>query len=307
MASSLIRPPAKVIENSRRARELTLLQYPLDLGPHAIIMNFHDYTFNATRSNSHQVLNDSVTLPVPMNLQDNLNLKIGSGNMGALGGITADILSGGGAADTAKNTIDSALTKGQSYGDKYNAALKANDNNQMRAVASLVGTAANEGYQIMKYFGKPVVDAISPGVGLALDTYNGTAVNPHVAIEFDGVGLKRHTFEWTFSPKSEAEAEELRKVVKLFKQKALPRYKAINNGQGSLGRGLLEYPSLVNIFFVGIDPAYFWYFKPCMISSFNVNYSPQGVSIAKGGKPTAMTIQIELQEATIHTAEDYDG
>lgn len=307
MASSLIRPPARVIEKSRQSRELSLLQYPLDLGPHAIIMNFHDYSFDSTRSNSHHILNDSVTLPVPSNLQDNMSLKVGTGNMGALGGLTADMLGGGSVADAARNTVDSAYSTGEDMGSAFKSAMAASNGNHFKAITSLAGSAAMEGYQIMKYFGKPVVDAISPGVGLALDTYNGTAVNPHVAIEFDGVGLKRHTFEWMFSPKSEAEAEELRKVIRLFKTKALPTYKSINDGQGSLGRGLLEYPSLVNVFFVGINPAYFWYFKPCMIASFNVNYSPQGVSIAKGGKPTTTTIQMELQEATIHTSEDYNG
>lgn len=306
MPSGLIRPPSEIIRASRSSRDYSFMRYPLDLGPHGVVMNFHDYSFDATRSNTHKSVNDTVTLPVPANLQDNMTLKVGASELGSIGGLASDLLNGG-AAGTVQGTLDSINTSGGAFGAEFARNLSANGNDKLKAALSTVGGAASSGYQVAKYFAASAVDSIAPGVGLALSTANGTTINPHVTVEFDGVGLKTHTFEWTFAPQSEEEAEQLRRIIKLFKQKALPKYKSINDGAGTLSRGLLTYPSLVNIFFVGIDPAYFWYFKPCMISAININYAPQGVAVARGGKPAIVTMQMELQESTIHTAEDYDG
>ena len=41
-----------------------------------------------------------------------------------------------------------------------------------------------------------------------------------------------------------------------------------------------------------------------MISQLSVDYTPNGVAIQKGGKPSAVRITMTLNEAYIHTAED---
>ena len=62
---------------------------------------------------------------------------------------------------------------------------------------------------------------------------------------------------------------------------------------------------MVNIYLMGVDQNYYFKFKTSMISQLNVDYSPGGLSINKGGKPSQVGITMTLNEAFIHTAEDY--
>jgi hypothetical protein len=51
---------------------------------------------------------------------------------------------------------------------------------------------------------------------------------------------------------------------------------------------------------------YYFKFKTSMISQLNVDYTPNGIAINKGGRPSAIRITMTLNEAYIHTADDYD-
>ena len=42
-----------------------------------------------------------------------------------------------------------------------------------------------------------------------------------------------------------------------------------------------------------------------MISQFNVDYTPNGLAVNKGGKPNAVRLTMTLNEAYIHTADDH--
>ena len=70
---------------------------------------------------------------------------------------------------------------------------------------------------------------------------------------------------------------------------------------------LLNYPSVVDIFFFGIDQSYFVYYKTCMVDSFNINFAPNGLAFVAGGKPAAVTMDMSVTEMDIHTSEDYTG
>ncbi len=76
-------------------------------------------------------------------------------------------------------------------------------------------------------------------------------------------------------------------------------------GLTAIDKGLLKYPAMVNIFLQGIDQNYYFKFKTSMISQLNVDYTPNGLSINKGGKPSAIRITMTLNEAYIHTSDDY--
>jgi len=42
-----------------------------------------------------------------------------------------------------------------------------------------------------------------------------------------------------------------------------------------------------------------------MVSQFNVDYTPNGIALNKGGKPSAVRINMIMTEAAIHTKADY--
>jgi hypothetical protein len=124
-----------------------------------------------------------------------------------------------------------------------------------------------------------------------------------MTLRFEGVNLKSHTFNWSLSPESEEEAEQLKNLINFIRQRMLPTY-ADPDGQSSLSRTLLNYPSLVDIYFTGINQEYFYYFKPCMIQNFTTDYTPNGVTLNRGGRPSFINMTMQLSEARIHTAAD---
>ena len=72
---------------------------------------------------------------------------------------------------------------------------------------------------------------------------------------------------------------------------------------------VLGYPEMVQITLEPDMKEILYKFKPCMISSVNVNYAPNGIpSFFAGTKyPTAIEFQVSLQELEIFTSQDFGG
>ena len=157
------------------------------------------------------------------------------------------------------------------------------------------------------------MSAIGPDIAKGIGAGTGTAINPYATLVFSGVDLKVHTFEWTLSPDTPEEAETLRKIVGTIQNNITPEVNSVigsevglsEGGESTLSRGLLRYPSMVDCFFYGIDSNFFYKMKTCMISQFNVDYAPNGIALNRGGKPSAMRINMVMTEAAIHTKADY--
>jgi hypothetical protein len=292
MTSGLITPANFIMENNRKNNtEVTSLRFPQDLGPHAMILNFKDYTYGGG-SIQNSVTTGSIALPLPKALQDMYSPNIQDAQLGIAGAATADIAS--------------ALINGPNAG-KININDIMQQNGNFGAVASNAAAA-------MRYFTRAGLGSIAPDVGMGIDAATGTAVNPQQTIIFDGVSLKSFTFEWSFSPKNAAESETLRKIINTIRAASLPAYAspfgAAPNTGTSISRGLLKYPKMVDILLVGVDSSYFIQFKTGMITQLAVDYTPNGVAMYKGesgAKPTFVNITISMKEAAIHTRDDYTG
>ena len=76
----------------------------------------------------------------------------------------------------------------------------------------------------------------------------------------------------------------------------------------SIGKAYLEYPSVVYINLLGVNEDHYPRFKPCMCSNITINYAEGNMmTIAEGGVPMGVSIQMAFQELEIQTAEDYDA
>ena len=88
---NLVMPVDAEIANARRRFDPNILQFPRDLGPHAIVMNFKEHTFNnndrpmtdivpvdktAPSGRAENTPLGSVVLPLPSNLEDNFNVQL---------------------------------------------------------------------------------------------------------------------------------------------------------------------------------------------------------------------------------------
>jgi hypothetical protein len=69
----------------------------------------------------------------------------------------------------------------------------------------------------------------------------GLARNPHTALLFNGVDLRNFTFNWRFSPRSQAQSQKLNTIINTIKRAMHPNL--------TLGGFALDYPNLFTIEF----------------------------------------------------------
>jgi hypothetical protein len=302
MASSF-----KPVKNqiAERARS-TFLSFPDNESTHGMLLNFREYSYVPGTQRTFATFSDSATtdikasiyLPLPSNIADSYEVRIERFDQGIFG----DIIASGG----------SALVGGDfgSVQEKIANMGLPSVESATRAASSLIGGLA--GFLASKTTAGVVVGSLIGGdlgtntIASNIGAGTGILTNPKAALAFKGIEMKKHNFVWTLAPKSPRESETLRGIINTIKQNVLPSYTSPTGGE-SFQRALFKYPSYVDCFFVGLDPVYYYYFKPALVNSFNIDYAPNNVSILRGGKPAAVTLTMSMIESDIHTADDYDN
>jgi len=137
-------------------------------------------------------------------------------------------------------------------------------------------------------------------VAAGLNRFFGSAPNPHITALFQGVGLRQHEFQWKLAPGSAEESEKLSQIINALRGSMLP-----GRGKGNL---TLEYPDECEIYIMGTNVNFMYHFKTAVIKSMSTNFAPDGVLSFFGGTgaPTAVTLDLQFTETSIHTREDYE-
>lgn len=140
------------------------------------------------------------------------------------------------------------------------------------------------------------------------------AFNPYLENVFKGVGFRQHPFQFKFLVRSESEANQIKGIIKTLKQ-------AMHPYMGDQEK-FLEIPDLFEIKFVraqargeGGTEEILYKFKPCVLTSFNVNYTPDGYYAVAGNPWTnkwdkvslSVDIQLQFKETQILTKKDFDA
>lgn len=270
--AGLIKPVIGEMASRRRDNTFTQYSFPENLGNHAMVFNFSSYSYDVDATQVSNILNSSIALPIPNNLADTFNINIQRQELGGVGNAVREV-----------------------------AAMSAGGNLSLEGVLD-AGTSAVAGTAKTKIAG--MADAVlgsnaAKGIEIGL----GNIANPRIALSFDGVELKTHSFTWTLAPQSARESEKLKDIILKIKRSALPSY---NNTFGQ--KTFLNYPNVVDVFFLGTVEGYMYYFKRAMVSQFEVNYAGAGSpAFVEGGKPAVVTMTMNMTEIDIHTSEDYGG
>lgn len=282
----------------------TSMVFPSNLGRHGTVMVFRNYSYrqaaagtrsagglngNFSRTSVDGVNQEAIILPLPKQMTDNASINVNGRDIEPQGAAAADVARAGG-------NLDFEGLGSQTIEDLFGGI---GETTALGGLASVGRFAARAG-----------LGAISPNISSGLDAGLGTTVNPHQTLTFDGVPLKQHTFSWDLSPRTEQDSGMLQNIITQLKRHMYPKYKNVfgnaNGGGGtSLSRALLSYPDIVNISFVGIRQDRFYYLKPSMIRDINVDYTPQGNALLKGGNPSMVTLTMTVLEQEIHTSDDY--
>jgi hypothetical protein len=298
--------PQPAIRNSKASQTTQNLRFPIyDQGAHRILMVFNSYEYKPPGQRALNKLgflgrsgitgplpiepkNKSfIELPLPVNIEDSYNIRVQGYDAEISGALAASAASQfAGAGDLSLGNIISAA----------GGALSGTGLDPSSLFSSDIGDISRN----VAFLGRR---NLPTNIGRAVDTGLGNTVNPKASLYFDGVNLKQFNFTWTLAPQDAAESDLIRDISNAIKRNILPSY---GNAIG-LTQSLLNYPSTVDLFFLGIDQQYFVYYKTCMAQSLNISYTPSGLAIVKGGKPAIITMNMNFIESDIHTAEDYDG
>lgn len=277
--------------------------YPSNLGPHRVVMQFRKYSYNGPGEPIGEGSGDVIELPLPTNLVDNQAVSVSGTEIGVFGSAISELAKtkSGGEVSDLLNSLDEQIQGAASNAGKGLANLVSGKTEGLF-------TALSQGVDTASFLARAGLSAIAPSGEQGFSAARGTAVNPFATLVFSGVPLKNFTFDWTFSPETRSDSDNLQEVIRIIRKNILPSYQSatgIDTDISTIKRGLLKYPSVVDITFLGIDQKYYFKLKTAMIVSITTNYTPNGLAILSGGKPADITLSMTITEAQIHTAEDY--
>lgn len=306
MATNPADRPNEKIARSKSNQQSNFLQFPANLGAHSMLLLFNKYKFirsgdggllsldgGSTQNRTGRITAqpeavDGIQLPLAQNIQDTYSVRVQGGDMG----ISASEVAGaaqsiGGSGELSASNLASVL----------GSALPDID------IQSILSADASQISRNAAFLGRRSVDSAVAGAGQAIDRGLGNTVNPKASLYFEGVNLKQFDFNWTLAPTDLNESNTIKNISNIIKRHVLPTY---GNAVG-LNKVLLNYPSTVDIYFLGIDDQYFFKYKTCMVQQFSTNYTPNGLAFVGGGKPAIVTMSMQLMEMDIHTSNDYGG
>jgi hypothetical protein len=243
----------------------------------------------------------AIELPFPSNLRDTDSLRVGPFEQRLIESAAGEALAGAvtGAAGTSFTVgdIPAAVRQISQYVEGYGTAAANQTNTALQqALDTNLGNLGRDALYLLRSY-------LPGNIGQIANTILGSAINPRVALSFDGVDLKQHSFAWTLAPKNSRESDIIKNIVEMLKKNSLPSYQTTS---AFSFKAYLKYPSIVDIYLLGVNTEYFMKFKSCMIRNISVDYATPGlVPILKGGKPAVINLNLEFYEMDIHTANDY--
>ena len=140
----------------------------------------------------------------------------------------------------------------------------------------------------------------------AQEKMNNIATNNFLEVMFGGVGFRKFSYTWKFSPKTPQESDEIDKIIRTFRFHMLPEKKA-----ETLGR-FYVLPSEFDIFYMfrGEENTWFNKISSCVLINADVNYAPNGYQTFRphegrnGAPPTEIDLKLDFMETKLITKED---
>jgi len=234
---------------------------------------------------------DAIVLYMPPSIGVQYSSSYKESEIGAVGGATLQGLNAMGITDF-KSAITGAASKATQDGTE--GAQKANP---FTAAADIyerksIETAA----QLLK-----VGDALG-----TVDKLSNQAVNNFLEAMFTGIGFRKFSYTYRFTPRDEKEASMVDKIIRTFKFHMLPEYNKQTAGR------YFTVPSEFDIFYMYRGDENTWMNKiyTCVCTGVDINYTPNQFQTLRpvahrGGAPMAeMEMKLDFMETKLVTKED---
>ena len=136
----------------------------------------------------------------------------------------------------------------------------------------------------------------------------GVTLNPNLELLFKGPNLRTFNFNFRFAPRSEDEAFEIKQIIRCFKKNMAVRRSVSNMFLLTPNIFTLEYIYNSTGENAGQLHPYLNMFKPMAMTSFNVNYTPDGSYMTYGdGSLTQYDVQMSFGEIEPIFSDEYDA
>ena len=161
------------------------------------------------------------------------------------------------------------------------------------AVSSISGFGEGAAALAMQFAKLP--GALGVNVADVVSAAGKVSLNPFKEVIFEAVDFRAFNFKYRFFPKSRQEADNVEKIIKLFKFHMHPDL--------SSNKLFFIYPSEFEIayFFESNENTYFHKIKPCVLESMDVTYGGEQFSSFRDGKPTEINMTLTFRETEILT------
>ena len=143
-----------------------------------------------------------------------------------------------------------------------------------------------------------VVDTAAPGATALVALEKGAVRTPKMELMFEGIGRREFSYEFTFIPKSEAEAQTIKDIVYQFKFHMASKYT-----DGTFRE--MEIPSFFNIRYMyknGMNE-HLNKISTCALESMDVSYGADRFVAYEGGVPQTTKISLKFKEMEIITKD----
>jgi hypothetical protein len=135
----------------------------------------------------------------------------------------------------------------------------------------------------------------------------GQIFNPNMELLFNGPSLRSFNFSFKMTPRSPAEAQECKNIIRSFKLNMAPKTK----NTGSIGGSgvFLKTPNVFELRYMkgGREHPFLHKFKQCFLTNVSVNYTGEGVyATYDDASPISMQLDLSFKELEPIYDVDYD-
>lgn len=123
----------------------------------------------------------------------------------------------------------------------------------------------------------------------------GASINPQVELMFKGTRNREFIFQFTFVPKTAAEADSIKQIITTFKRYAAPEFNGDQNGRYFINPAQFD----IQFFFNGKENINLNKISTCVLENIMVNYSPGQFATFNDGMPAQIVMQLRFKEADI--------
>jgi len=151
---------------------------------------------------------------------------------------------------------------------------------------------------------KKAVDTIAPGAKAAIELASGKVTNNRLEMVFQGLGRRTFSYSFKMMPKSEAEANQVDQICRMFRFYMAPSF------DGDIGSSrTMIVPATFDITYMNmnIENGYLNKISTCVLESCNVTYGGERVQFfrpnADGAPPVETNIELQFKELELITRE----